>query len=199
LETYNRKEEGYIVKKMIEGDHDAFKYFFDTYYDDLCNFVNMYVRNEDLAEEIVQGIYVYMWENKDKLKIKVSFRSYLYSASKFQSLNLLRNKRSNLNVVEKLSSAEQQWEEFPKELFMDIQTMKNTLNNAISRLPQKCREIFLLSKVDGLSHKKIAEKLNISVKTVENQITIAFKKLRALLLPYRDKLFFLILIVWLHR
>lgn len=195
----NRKEEAYIVKKMIEGDHDAFKYFFDTYYDDLCNFVNIYVRNEVIAEEIVQEIYVYMWENKDKLKINASFKSYLYHASKYQSLNLLRNRKKHSYIREKLSFTEQQWEEFPNELFMDSQTMKEILNNAITQLPEKCKHIFLLSKVDGLSHKEIAEKLNVSVKTVENQITIAFKKLHTLLLPYKDKLFSFILTLWLLR
>ncbi len=182
---------------MIEGDHDAFRYFFETYYDDLCNFVNIYIKDEIIAEEIVQEIYIYMWENKEKLKINTSFKSYLFNASKYQSLNFLRNQRKRSDIIEKLSFTKRQWEEIPNGLFFESDTLKEILGSAIDSLPEKCRQIFLLSKVDGLSHKEIAEKLNVSIKTIENQITIAFKKLRTFLHPYKDELLCFIFSLWL--
>jgi RNA polymerase sigma-70 factor (ECF subfamily) len=81
-----------------------------------------------------------------------------------------------------------------EDYFTDPEELKKILEQAIQQLPEKCKEIFLLSKKENLSNKDIAGQLNISVKTVENQITIALKKLRMYLAPYREKLFMLFLI-----
>jgi RNA polymerase sigma-70 factor (ECF subfamily) len=81
-----------------------------------------------------------------------------------------------------------------EDCFTNPEELKNILDQAIQQLPEKCKEIFLLSKRENLSNKDIAGQLNISLKTVENQITIALKKLRAHLSPYREKLFLLFLI-----
>lgn len=99
-------EEIYIVKKMIEGDVDSFKYFFDRYYDDLCNFVNVYLHDPVLSEEIVQDIFVYFWENKKKLQINTSVKSFLFSATKFKSLNLLRDTKTQKRIVEEIGNTE---------------------------------------------------------------------------------------------
>ena len=82
----------FIVGKMIEGDRDAFKYFFDQYYTDLCNFVLLYVKDKVLAEEVVQDIFVYFWESRNKLNISSSVRAYLFSASKYKSLIWIRDR-----------------------------------------------------------------------------------------------------------
>lgn len=187
-------EEIFILKKMIEGDKKAFKYFFDTFYSDLCNFVNTYINDNDLSEEIVQDIFVYFWENKSKLQLTHSVKSYLFCASKYKSLNCLRDRNRHLRVHAKM--AEQNIDTINlEEEVLDTQQLRNILQSAINNLPPRCKEIFLLSKTQELSNKEIAEQLNISVKGVENQITIALKKLRVSLLPYREKIFILFLIL----
>ncbi len=187
-------DELFLVGKMVDGDIDSFKYFFDKYYNDLCNFVNIYLHDEVLAEEIVQDIFVYFWENKEKIKISGSVKSYLYSASKYKSLNLLRNLKNQKRIEKKIgeSEVENYYEE--QDSYLDSDELKQILNTAIENLSPKCREIFLLSKQKNLSNKQIAAQLNISVKTVESQMTIAFKKLRNSLMPYRGKIFLLFLI-----
>lgn len=192
-----RNEELFIIKKMIEGDVDSFKYFFYRYYNDLCNFVNIYLHDPILSEEIVQDIFVFFWENKGKLKINTSVKSYLYSASKFKSLNLLRDTKNQKRIVEKLGNREQILTTELAGSDIDVDEFKKILDDAINQLAPKCREIFLLSKQDELSNKEIADRLGISIKTVENQITIALKKLRKYLNPFRGKIFLLFLIHFL--
>ena len=186
-------EELFIVRKMIDGDIDSFKYFFDRYYDDLCNFVHIYLHDQLLAEEIVQDIFVYFWENREKLQITTSVKSFLFSASKFKSLNLLRDTKTKKRIVEKIGKTEPLITSEVEDSYIDTGEFKKILDAAVDQLAPKCREIFLLSKSEDLSNKEIAEKLGISVKTVENQMTIALKKLREYLLPFRGKIFLLFL------
>jgi len=190
-------EELFIVRKMIEGDIDSFRYFFDKYYDDLCNFVNIYLHDQALSEEIVQDIFVYFWENREKLQIKASVRSFLFSASKFKSLNLLRDTKTQKKIIEEIGKAKSQLPSEDNGLHFDTDEFKKILDAAVDQLAPKCREIFLLSKYEQLSNKEIADQLGISVKTVESQMTIALKKLREYLLPFREKIFLIFLVNFL--
>src|SRR5665648_1284226 len=78
-------EEFFILQRMIDGDEIAFKYFFDTYYDDLCNFVNGYLRDETFSEDVIQNIFIYLWEKKDSLPFNCSIKSYLYTCLLYTS------------------------------------------------------------------------------------------------------------------
>lgn len=188
-------DELFIVRQMVDGDKNAFRYFFEKYYSELCNFVNIYLKDTSLSEEVVQDIFVYFWENKSKINIHSSARAYLFSASKYRSLNELRKQKQIPRSKDSASAGNlQTLPDETEDYFTDPEELKNILDQAIQQLPEKCQEIFLLSKKENLSNKDIAGQLNISVKTVENQITIALKKLRAYLAPYREKLFLLFLI-----
>lgn len=187
-------EELIIVGRMMEGDRDAFKYFFNTYYSDLCNFVLIYLKDRVLSEDVVQDIFVYFWESRNKIKIQSSVKAYLFSASKFKSLNLIRDQRIHNQVINKLVQNEVVSDSIEVEYFDNAAQMKQILSDAINGLPERCGQIFKLSKNENLSNKEIAELLGVSIKTVENQMTIALRKLRETLQPYREKLFILFLI-----
>ncbi len=189
----DNKQELFIIQKMVEGDTKAFKYFFDEYYADLCNFVNIYLNDRDLAEEIVQDIFVYFWENKNRIHIDHSVKAYLFNASKFRSLREIRDKNTRDKILKEIGENRQGHPADGNEPFFDPDEFRAVLNSAVEGLPLKCKEIFLLSKKENLSNKDIAEKLHISVKTVESQMTIALKKLRHYLKPYRGKIFALFL------
>lgn len=190
-------EELFIVGKMMEGDIDSFKYFFDKYYNDLCNFVHIYLHDQVLAEEVVQDIFVYFWENRQKLQISSSVKAFLYSASKYKSLNMLRDTHNQKKIVERIGKTEQSHTQEQPASYIDTEEFRKILDAAIDQLSPKCREIFLLSKRQELSNREIAEQLGISVKTVENQMTIALKKLREYLVPYREKIFILFVLHFL--
>ncbi len=178
---------------MVDGDTKAFQYFFEKYYTDLCNFVNIYLNDRILAEEIVQDIFVYFWENKSRLELNRSVKAYLFSASKFRSLKEIRNQNTKEKMLAEIGKTNSGYFSEDNELFFDPVQFRSVLHSAIEQLPLKCKEIFLLSKNENLGNKDIAAKLNISVKTVENQMTIALKKLRTYLEPYRGKIFILFL------
>jgi len=187
-------EELFIFNRLIEGDKEAFRFFFDKYYSDLCNLVNIYIHNQYISEDIVQDIYVYLWKNKEKIHIDTSVKSYLFRASKNKSLNFLRNERTNLNMINKLSRDEDITCQIP-EKFMDAEKLRELIKNAINSLPEKCRNIYNLSREKELTYKEISCKLGISVNTVENQMSIALKKLREFLKPYYDDIFILLIIM----
>jgi RNA polymerase sigma-70 factor (ECF subfamily) len=181
--------EAFIIKKMIDGDKQALKHFFDDYYADLCNFLNFYVKSQHVSEDIVQDIFVHFWEHRKDIKIKQSVKSYLYAAVKYRGLNYIRNLN---NQQKKLGHIEFEKITYPKEFDLAVDELADVLNKAVESLPPKCRNIFRLRQDEQLSNIEIAEKLGISTKTVENQITIAYKKLRSYLQPFKEYFFLLL-------
>jgi RNA polymerase sigma-70 factor (ECF subfamily) len=187
-------EELFIFNRMVEGDKEAFRFFFDKYYSDLCNLVNIYLHNQVISEEIVQDVYIYFWERKGKIKIESSVKSYLLKASKHKSLNYLRNEKNKLNILEKLSKVTNSSPDIPDNI-MDASQIREVIEKSVNSLPERCRQVYVLSKEKNLSYKEIANELGISVKTVENQMVKALKKLRELLRPYYNDIFIFFLLV----
>jgi len=190
-------EELFIFNRMVEGDKEAFRFFFEKYYADLCNLINIYIHNADMAEEIAQGIFVYFWERKENINIDSSVKSYLLKASKNKSLNYLRNEKVKLNIHERLSKVVEDDCQMPDKI-MDAAQLREIIAHSIESLPEKCREIYLMGKEKNLSYKEIAEELGISVKTVENQMSNALKKLRELLKPYYNDIFIFFLVLFIR-
>ena len=117
----------------------------------------------------------------------------MFNASKFRSLKEIRNQSAREKMLTEIGKTKPGYFSEDDEFYFDPVQFRSVLHSAVDQLPIKCKEIFLLSKNEKLSNKDIAEKLNISVKTVENQMTIALKKLRTYLEPYRGKIFILFL------
>lgn len=186
-------EEQFIFQRMVEGDKEAFRFFFEKYYTDLCNFVNIYLNDPITTEDIVQDIYVYFWNKKENIHIETSVKSYLLKASKNKSLNYLRDKKARLVIQNKLAEESETSYEIPV-ISEDNHRLQEIIKKAVESLPEKCREIYILSKEKKLTYNEISKELGISVKTVENQMGNALKKLREFLRPYHDDLFILFLI-----
>lgn len=189
-------EEQFIFNQMVEGDKEAFRFFFEKYYTDLCNWVNIYLHNPVMAEEIVQDIYIYFWEKKGEIKIKSSVKSYLLKASKNKSLNYIRNEKNKFDILDQLAKVADNNQKMP-DTIMDANQLRTIIENSVNSLPERCRKIYILGKEENLSYKEIADKLGISVKTVENQMGKALKNLRKLLQPYYNDIFifFMVLMV----
>lgn len=186
-------EERFIFQRMVEGDKGAFRFFFEKYYTDLCNFVNIYLNDPITTEDIVQDIYVYFWNKKENIHIETSVKSYLLKASKNKSLNYLRDEKARLVIQNKLAEESETSYEIPV-ISEDNHRLQEIIKKAVESLPEKCREIYILSKEKKLTYNEISKELGISVKTVENQMGNALKKLREFLRPYHDDLFILFLI-----
>ncbi len=189
------REESFILQKMIGGDEYAFKYFFDTYYDDLCNFANGYLRDEALSEEIVQDIFVYFWEKRDSLHLTGSIKSYLFAASKNKTLNYLRNLKNQNRIIKELIPGSEPVTGSTDE-YLELEELKRIIEEAIEILPPKCKAIWCLSRDQNKTNNEIATELGITVKTVENQMTIAIRKIKEFLLPYYDQIFILSIVFY---
>lgn len=135
------------------------------------------VKNKQISEDIVQDVFVKIWKNREKLEIKVSLRSYLYTSAIYKTYDYFRKNKSAITVDLLENFNERVQTSNPETKLMDKE-LEEYIETVISELPEKCRVVFNLSRKGDLSHKEIAAKLNISTRTVEGHITKALKILR---------------------
>lgn len=159
-------------------DIHVFREYYDLYYNPLCRFLNLYTQDTAIIEDVLQEIFLKLWENRKAIEINY-IKTYLFHAAKNRVLNHLRDEQNRHYLLENWFN--QQQEEKEHEDCFDIETFTAVLEQAINQLPDKCKEIFLLSRREQLSYKQIAEKQNLSVKTVEAQMSIALKRIRNIL------------------
>jgi len=160
------------VESLEFKDKKAFESFYKNYYEALCRFAMRYLDSEAVSRDLVQDLFFDLWVNRNTIKITTSVKGYLYTAVRNRSLSKLRSK---LGIVQ-LPDDSNELVLYPDNL--DYPALETAVNQAIARLPEKCRVIFELSRDHDMKNRQIAEKLNISEKTVENQMTIALGRLR---------------------
>ena len=144
-------------------DITTFRKYYDLYYEPLCHFLSFYTQDITIIEDILQEVFLKLWENREEIEIQY-IKTYLFHAAKNKVLNYLRDEQNRHYLLENWFNQQKQ-ERQGKECF-DIEQFTLLLNNIINQLPEKCREIFLLSRQEKLTYKQIAARLNISIKTV---------------------------------
>ena len=158
-------------------DQYAYKDLFTSLYGYLVNFARTLIREKEAAEEIVSDVFIKVWEKRKELKKIDNLKVYLYVGTRNTALNYLeRQKRSATDPLDDRSDHFTSIYLDPEQLLISAE-MLALIQNAIDQLPSQCRIIFKLIKEDGLKYREVAEVLNISVKTVENQLAIAVKKI----------------------
>ena len=162
----------------------AFELLFREYYARLCEYSGMITRDEDASVEIVQDFFVKLWENRATLDIK-SVKSYLFRSIHNNSIKYI-NKRAQLESIRVEKNAKYGYTS-PEDF-----ELTEKLEKSLDELPPKCREIFIMSRIDKLRHNEIAEKLGISARTVEVQIRKA-----SIILKEKLKEFYFLLILFL--
>jgi len=160
-----------------EGDRDFIKSLFDEYYADLVVFCMKYVIAREIAEEIVQDVFVKLWNNINKYKIEKTIKGYLFTAVKNNSINYLKSKFARIRFVG-LDSLNAETSSVSFENEITAKELNDLITRAVNLLPPRCRIIFNLSRNAGLSYDEIAREMNISRRTVETQISIAIKKIK---------------------
>jgi len=170
-----------LFLQIRQGNKSAFDTLFQKHYTRLCRFAFSFTKSGEIAEEAVQNTFVKIWCQRDSLEITSSVISYLYTAVRNHALNEL--KKINIRKGYEAGFAHYIEKETDNDQKLNKTGFKNFVKKAVEQLPVKCREIFMLSKNDGLTYEEISEYLEISKKTVENQMGIAFKKLREMLKP----------------
>jgi RNA polymerase sigma-70 factor (family 1) len=176
-EIYNDNK--VLIECLKNGDEKAYAYLMDNYHHQLCVYANSLIKNRYSAEDIVQNVFIRVWELRIRLNPNFSIKSFLYKSVYNEFIDLYR-KNQSLIPIEKIyfNALNSVVKEDDSEAFDRI---INVLNKEIQNLPPKCKNIFILSKKEGLTNIEIAEHLEISIKTVETQITKAFSILRSTL------------------
>lgn len=178
--------------KLAAGDLAAYRYLFDRYFADLCNFLRIYLHSKEFSEEIALEVFEIVWEKRETLLIKASFKSFLFAAAKNRAISHYRKEHrtifTSLEISESLA-----YEEENSQHFMEESELRALIESAIGKLPEKSRQIYLMARNEHLSHKEIAAQLGITPKTVENHVGIALRKLRETLKPLYKQIF----MVWM--
>lgn len=162
-----------------------------TYFARMYRFAKEYVLFDEDAENIVQDVFLLLWEKREVLEVQVSLVSYLFSLVKNRSLDHLRHQTVAEEYRQELGAKLASLEVMSDTVGSD-ENIEHIVTTAIDKLPERCREIFIKSRVEGKKYREIADELQISVNTVENQMSIALKRLRAELKDYLPLLLFLL-------
>lgn len=174
------------LEYLRHGDADALQRLFNRHYPLLLSDIYSYVADEDTCKDLAQDVFVELWRKRDVLDVHTSLRAYLRRAAINRALNYIKTNRRT--VLEDTS----EWQGTADTSLQEISNknkqehLETALHQAIDQLPEKCRIVFSLSRFEHLSHREIADKLGISVKTIENQITKAMRILRAAMQEYRQ-------------
>ena len=195
MRKQNFKNDTEALQGMADGDMTAYRFLFDQHFPDLCNFLLIYLHSKELSEEIALEIFTFIWEKRKTLQVKATFKSFLFSSAKNKAISLYRKEQkmmfttldSGQSVFQDDSSSQQ---------LMENNELREIINTAINKLPEKSRQIYLLAWEENMSHKEIAEQMGITPKTVENHVGIALRKLRESLNPYYRQIFMMWLILF---
>ncbi len=172
-----------ILLAITAGNESMFEQLFRKYYQLLCNYGNSILKDMDEAEEVVQSVFMDIWEKKNDLQINISLKSYLYRMVHNRCLNKLKHEK--IKEEYKVYNYAQTQLNPSNAIHLTLQNeLQQNIEDAIADLPEQCRLIFKLSRFEELKYSEIAEQLGISIKTVENQMSKALKILRERLADY---------------
>lgn len=174
-----------LFERIKLQDKEAFDTLFRRYYTPLCRFSYAICLSKEDAEESVQDMFVGLWEKAPTIRIDASVKAYLYTSVRNYTLNVIQKQQIELRHLNEYSELA---DEDEREESLDDTQISQLIRNGVDTLPEKCREIFILCKLEGLTYDEIADYLNVSKKTVDNQMGIALRKLREYLHPKMQKL-----------
>jgi RNA polymerase sigma-70 factor (family 1) len=168
-----------LQQRIGKNEECALEELYKAYGDRLFHFAFAIVHSRETAEEIIEDVFIKVWEKRSRIAVMENLIYYLFTVTKNISCNYLRKYNRKKNVsLEELSLPYYYINSSPEDLFVTRETLQR-INQAINELPPKCRIIFKLVKEDGLKYKEVATLLNLGTKTIENQMGIALKKLHA--------------------
>ncbi|NGF57633.1 RNA polymerase sigma-70 factor [Parapusillimonas sp. SGNA-6] len=173
---YTEFQDNELLLKLSDDDQDAFDEIYRRYWGDMFQSAYNLLREREACMDIVQEIFIWFWEHRHGLNVR-SLKPYLSVAVKFKVANYIKKGKVRSSFFDRLKKIEEPYELVDDSI--EVKEMMQIINRFTNQLPDKCREIFLLSRQEHLSNKEIAERLGISVKTVENQMTIALKKMKS--------------------
>ena len=182
MQSTTEEEKVWLVQ-LQANDEKALQSIFDRYYKYLVVTAYRLINDDHQARDIVQDVFFNLWKKRAAIQPNTSLKAYLRQAVVNRTIDIIRS-RKRMAYQEDMGSFQKPSLEASAQQQLEEQDLQLVLQQAINQLPERCREIFALSRFEHKSHKEIAETLNISVKTIENQMTKALKIIRATIEKY---------------
>lgn len=180
-----------LFDRIKQRDRSAFNTLFRKYYTALCRFSFATCLSQEDSEESVQEMFVNLWEKAPTIDISISVKAYLYTSTRHHTLNAIQKQQTELRHLNEYSEQVNTVDQTEERQDAEISEL---IQSGVRTLPDKCREIFILCKQEGLTYEEISAYLNVSEKTVDNQMGIALRKLREFLRPKINKLLILLIL-----
>lgn len=168
-------DEWELLRRLSEGDQKALTTIYHQFWQPLFVAAYNIIKDKKACEDIIQDIFLQLWIKRESLQVHSSLKAYLIAATRYQVFRYIRKNPARHDLFEKLDDRMVSQSSDHGLLHKDL---KQQVDGIVAALPDKCRMIYKMSREEYLSHKEIAERMDISTKTVENQLTIALRRLR---------------------
>ena len=166
-----------LISLLKQDDEGALRLIYDTYIQQLHYFILRTAKSRQLAEDVVQDVFIKVWDNRMQIDAEQPFKPYLYTIAKRHLLNLLKRVQHEANIVEEIRKYASPVEH-TTDMDLDFQESNETIAEAIDKLPSQCRAVFVRCKINGLSYAQAAAELGITEGTVNSQMVKALKSIR---------------------
>jgi RNA polymerase sigma-70 factor, ECF subfamily len=172
-----------IIERLKSGDRTAFELLFQFYYPGLVIYATQFAVDRGQAEDIVQNMFVRLWEKRQRVQLVDSLKGYFFTSVRNSCLNSLKHQQVESKYIGQLYDLSEKNLLYQPNLYIASE-LQEIIRQAIDELPERCREVFVMSRLDQLKNDEIAAKLNLSKRTVETHISHALKVLRVKLKDY---------------
>ena len=168
MHNYCKYSDNELINLLQDDDHASFTEIYERYWKLLYNSAYQACRNREDSLDICQALFVWIWDNRFSIKISTTLKGYLFTAVKYKVANLIRNGKLREGLFDNLATTHTQVYE---ENALEIKELEGFIAQLIGELPPKCREVFMMSRHEQLSHREIAVQLGIAERTVDGQVT----------------------------
>ena len=181
--TYSGRDDTELIRLWQYDPDTAVSRIFEVYFEEVCHHIYRIIPDTAICHDIAQSIFMELWQKRRSFSIRTSVGAYLHRMARSRSLNYIRDNKHFVTDNEAAIREMADSQSTPLDTVMEAE-LNTVITEAINRLPERCRLVFALSRFEGMSYKEIAEALEISVKTVENQMSKALQQLRLALEIY---------------
>ncbi|MES2458224.1 MAG: RNA polymerase sigma-70 factor [Bacteroidota bacterium] len=177
MSVYHTYSEEQLIAFLRSGDHAAFTEIYNRYWEKLADAAYQRLRSREEAEEVVQEVFVSLYVRREEISPRSTLEAYLKTALKFKVIDAYRSQQLHYNHIDSLRQ-EASLPPLPADDQLDMKDLKKRVRDAADRLPDRCREVFIMSRYEQLSHQEIAERTGIAVSTVKKHLHRAMEILR---------------------
>lgn len=170
----------FLMKQIAAGDERAFQRLFDMYYPQVRGFVLSFVKNVDDTEDIVQSVFIHLWQKRDLLAEVINPSAYLYRMGRNAMMNFLSKKKYEAQPLSLGANQSRSSGATPQDL-LEMQDTKLLIDMVVCNMPTQRKQVYEMSRKEGLSNDEIAQRMKLRKKTVENHLNLALKELRKVL------------------